>query len=460
MSLPIRLRLTLWYSAVLSLVLALCAVIIHVLYARSRLAHMDEELARAAALVAALVPEELEEGATLAAAARDALEDIHMPGRSLAVFDAGGALLAGSTEGMPAVSAESAPPAERTSASVATPRGAFRFHRRRYRFEETTYQVGAAESLDAVDRELAGLQRALLTTVLVTLVLAAGGGWWIARGALRPVTDMAAQSTRITDRSPGFRLSAPNPHDELGRLAEAFNDLLDRLETALAQQRQFMADASHELRTPVSVARTAIEVTVGRDGRPEDEYRDCLTVVAEQMRRLSRIVEDLFTLARADASGLPLDEGPLYLDELVADCVKEMSLVASPKGVRLAWTGPGDLPLHGDERRLRQMIVNLLGNAVRHTPARGEVRLDLAVRGPAVELEITDTGEGIPTPDRERVFDRFVRLDPARAGEGAGLGLPIARAIAEAHGGALTLARSDASGSTFVVRLPRRDPAT
>ncbi|HSB62329.1 MAG TPA: HAMP domain-containing sensor histidine kinase, partial [Vicinamibacteria bacterium] len=247
--------------------------------------------------------------------------------------------------------------------------------------------------------------------------------------------------------------------DELGLLARAFNDLLARLESALSQQRRFMADASHELRTPVSISRTAIEVTLGRRGRPEDEYRDCLGVVAGQMRRLTRIVEDLFTLARADAAGLTLERGPLYLDELVADCVEEVKVLAVPKGVALYRKGEGDLEIRGDERRLRQMLVNLLDNAVRHTPAGGWVRVDLVTRADAVELAVTDSGEGVPEGERERVFERFVRLDPSRPGEGAGLGLPIARAIAEAHGGTLVLARSDGSGSTFLARLPLPGPA-
>ncbi len=166
-----------------------------------------------------------------------------------------------------------------------TPGGPFRVYRARHRRQETTYEVGVAESLAPAARELAALRHALLGSVLFALLLAAGGGWWIARAALRPVTLMAGQARRITDRTPGFRIGSPNPHDELGLLAKAFNDLLARLESALSQQRQFMADASHELRTPVSIARTAIEVTLGRHGRPEDQYRDSLGVIAAQIGR-------------------------------------------------------------------------------------------------------------------------------------------------------------------------------
>jgi signal transduction histidine kinase len=267
---------------------------------------------------------------------------------------------------------------------------------------------------------------------------------------------MAAQASGISERTPGRRLAAANAEDELGRLAGAFNELLARLEAALSTQRRFMADAAHELRTPISVARTAAEVTLNRQNRPEDEYRDALGIVANQMRRLARIVDDMFLLARADAAGLPAQFAPLYLDELAADCAKEAGMLAAAKQVRVDWQGAGDLETLGDERLLRQMLINLLDNAVRHTPAGGLVRLDLQARPGAFELAVTDSGPGVPETQRERIFERFVRLDESRgAAQGAGLGLPIARVIAEAHGGSLVLSRSDASGSTFLARLPR-----
>ena len=152
---------------------------------------------------------------------------------------------------------------------------------------------------------------------------------------------------------------------------------------------------------------------------------------------------------------MPLESRPLYIDELVADCVKETRLLAPP-GVSLHSRAPTDLELMGDERLLRQMLINLLKNAVLHTASGGLVRVDIVTGKDGVEIEVTDSGQGIPEAERERIFERFVQLDPSRQGEGSGLGLPIARAIAHAHGGSLVLARSDRSGSTFLVRLPLR----
>ena len=455
MSLSIRARLTLWYSVVLSLVLAISAAASYVYYAHSRIAQVDEALLRADGLVAHLLPPELDETADLARAAQGAFEDIEIPGLSVAILDAAGVPVHGRWEDLPSGGVDALGKRGNESLTVRTPAGPFRVYRARHQYKGITFLVGAAQALTGVERELSGLRGALVASVLFALLLAVAGAFWIAHGALRPVALMAAQARQITDRTPGFRLAAPNPQDELGLLASAFNGLLARLEAALAQQRQFMADASHELRTPVSIARTTIEVTLGRAARPEEEYRESLGVVREQMRRLTRIVEDLFTLARADAAGLPLERRPLYLDEMVGGCVKETRVLADAKGVELAWRAPGEIEVSGDERWLQQMLTNLLDNAIRHTPAGKAVSVELGGRDGVIELTVRDSGPGIPEPERERVFERFVRLDPSRHGEGSGLGLPIARTIAEAHGGTLVLAQSDPSGSTFLVRLPR-----
>lgn len=450
MSLSIRARLTVWYTAVLSLALAAAGISFYFVQWRLRMAALDADLARVQGLVVRKVTMELADEASLSEAAQDAIEDVHVPGLPVAVFDGTGRMLAGDwalgqprTEGI-------------GNGAAGTPAGDFRVEWERRAAGSNAFSVAVAAPRAPVERELALLRRALASGAFAALVLAAAGGWWIARGALGPVGAMARRAGEISDRTPGARLSAPNPHDELGRLAQAFNELLARLEAALAAQRRFMADASHELRTPVSIARTAADVTLSLPERTEPEYRDALGVVASQGRRLTRMVEDMFLLARADAVGLRLQPGPLYLDELVAECVRDAQVLGAPRAVRVDWERSGDLPLSADEGLLRQLLMNLLDNGVRHSPAQGRVRVDLVVSPTAYQVEVTDSGGGIPEADRDRVFERFVRLDPSgRSPEGAGLGLPIARAIAEAHGGGLVLGRSDASGSTFHLSLPR-----
>ena len=267
---------------------------------------------------------------------------------------------------------------------------------------------------------------------------------------------MATQAEAITVRSADWRLDAPTQADELGQLARAFNRLLSRLEAASRTQREFMADASHELRTPVSVIQTAAEVTLERPVREDGEYREALTIVSEQSTRLSRMVEDMFVLARADAGGYPLIRRLLYVDEIVAECVRAVSVVAATRDIQLTHERfSPTFAVSADDGLLRQLVTNLLDNAVQHTPPGGSVTIAVNSDARFRDHHGRRYRPWHSTADRERVFERFVRLDPARsATSGAGLGLPIARWIAEQHGGTLTLEENAAGGCLFIVRLP------
>jgi signal transduction histidine kinase len=249
-----------------------------------------------------------------------------------------------------------------------------------------------------------------------------------------------------------------NRTDELGQLARAFNALVARLRSALQTQRQFMADASHELRTPVSVVRTAADVALSRDHRDEADYRETLTIVGDQARRLSRLVADMLVLARADAGGHQLRPVDLYLDELIADCRRAVDVLAAERGVMVNSTDTPELPFRGDEDLLRQLVLNLLQNAIQHTPSGASVTITSCQDRDALRIRVTDAGRGIAPADQARIFDRFVQLDASRRATGTGLGLPIARWIAEAHDGTLVLESSGAAGSTFCVSLPTQTP--
>jgi signal transduction histidine kinase len=249
-------------------------------------------------------------------------------------------------------------------------------------------------------------------------------------------------------------LSSPGAGAELDQVAAAFNLVLERLGSALSTQRRFMADASHELRTPLSTMRTAADVTLSQPSRDEAEYRDALSVVAQQTSRLSRLVDDMFILARADGGGYPLKPADLDLDAIVDDAVREFRAAAQAKQIDLR-AAATPAPMRGDEALLRRMFGNLLGNALTYTPAGGMVDVTLVGDAESLVLRVRDTGGGIPLADRERVFERFVRLDPARAAGGAGLGLAIARWVAEAHGGRLDIETSGSDGTVFAARFPR-----
>ena len=453
MALTIRARLTLWYGAVLVGVLALFGAWVYVVESRLRLDDVDAELHRSAVAVAAGVDAEMEEEANLADAAPETYKDFAAPGRMLSIHDSAGARLAGT--GLAGVEIGPAGVDEASSSTVTSGGEAWRLFLLRHRRGTADYQVAMAESLERLSAERAVLRRTLLVGIPLAVGLAAAGGWWIALRALKPVSLMVGQTREITQHTSGFRLRVPRAADELGVLAGAFNELLERLDDALRSQRRFMADASHELRTPVSIVRTAAEVTLSRETRSESEYREALAVVAEHARRLGRMVDDMMTLTRADAGGLPVEPADLYLDELLANCVRDAGVLARERGVEVRGPVAPETPFRGDERLLRQMLMNLLDNAVRHTPPERHVEARLAARDGVVEIAVKDEGPGVPPEDRQRIFERFVRVDAARSRPGgAGLGLPIARCIAEAHGGTLALVDSGPSGSTFVVRLP------
>ena len=309
-----------------------------------------------------------------------------------------------------------------------------------------------------------------LLAIPLGLLLAWIGGYALARRSLAPVSAMTTRAAAISATSLHERLPAGNPRDELGQLAGVFNELLARLDASFEQQRRFMADASHELRTPVSIMRGEADIALSRASRSPDEYRDALEVVRSEGRRLSRIVEDLFLLARADSGQQRLKVRALYLDELVGDCVRVMRSIALAREVTLRCSveppastdsGPGDAHAYdGDEELLRRLVVNLLDNAIKHSGRGGSI--DVRLVGSATQhlLRVTDHGAGIPATAQAHVFDRFFRADESHARDatsetgGAGLGLSIARWVAEAHGGVLSLASSVPGETIFELRLP------
>ena len=271
---------------------------------------------------------------------------------------------------------------------------------------------------------------------------------------------MAERARKIGVEDLSGRLPVANPRDELGRLADAFNELLGRLEASLTQQRQFMADASHELRTPVATSRAAASIALQRPHRDERDYRETLEIIEQETARLSRIVDDMFTLARADAGNYPVHTTPMYLDEVVDDVVRAGRVLASTRDVSIERVTIPSAVFNGDEDLVRRLIVNLLDNAIRHAPRGSTVRAELEQATDGYAISISDEGPGIPADIQPHIFERFYRGDAARArGQsdgGAGLGLALARWIANVHGGNVTLARSSHAGTTFTVSLPAR----
>jgi heavy metal sensor kinase len=325
------------------------------------------------------------------------------------------------------------------------------------------FLIAAEEPNEGVATTLALLRNALVVAVPLFLLFACAAGWFLAERILAPVAAMSDRARTISEKNLDARLPVANERDELGELALVFNALLDRLERAFGQleraygqMREFIADASHELRTPVAAMRGEVQVALKRP-RTGEEYRESLGVINEEAVHMSRIVDDLFTLARADAGERPLERRPLYLGEVVAEAVRIARPIAEARGVDLAVEPPpDDVEVQGDEALLRRAVLNLVDNAVKYTEAGGSVRLSVSREGDRARVDVTDTGIGIAPAERERIFERFFRVDRARVRSegGAGLGLSIVRWAVEEHGGEVAVRSEPGRGSTFSILLP------
>ncbi|HEX8210293.1 MAG TPA: ATP-binding protein [Longimicrobium sp.] len=297
---------------------------------------------------------------------------------------------------------------------------------------------------------------ALVLAVLVTLAIAVIPGSLLVRRSLAPIGDMTRRAARIGAARLGDRLAVGNPRDELGSLALVFNELLDRLQGAFEQQRRLMAEAAHELRTPVAVVRAETELALSGE-RTADEYREALSIVGGEAERLGRIVDDLLTYSRAEAGEYPLRMARIDLGELAADATRSLRSLAAMKGVELAAGSTEELPMEGDADLLRRLVINLVENAVKHGTAGERVGVEAVREEGEYRLRVCDSGPGIPPEVQAKIFEPFFRGSGARAeggAAGAGLGLPIARWIAVAHGGRLELAESGPGGSVFQASFP------
>ena len=528
----VRVRLTLWYTGVLAFVLICLSVGTYYLVARTTERRTFISLAEISQGFLTTLESEYKDQLdgkapdALRAAAEESVMEFQLRDHRFAVLDSAGNVLA----------QNQALPAPREPAGAASPQlipdevlrnlvaGTAGQPRRlqdvtlgeeHFRARVLEAEVGGSQisivTLESLERErelLEDIRTTLLWVIPIALVIASAGGYFLARKSLAPVVGMSDKAALIGAQNLHERLPVPNQRDELGYLASTFNGLLERLDRAFEQQRRFMADASHELRSPVAIIRGEAEVALSQPRAPE-EYRESLVIALDEARRLSQIVDDLFTLARADAGEYPLRPRDFYLEELTADCVRAARTMAAARGITLSYEPDGEMPIRADESLLRRLTMNLLDNAIKFTPEGGRIGVACARAGGQYSLKVRDSGPGVPAEAWEKIFDRFFRLDPARtpavrvnsgqkgdgqiisneailnpaisshpnsgradserassgnaksstesatpATVGAGLGLAIARWIAEEHHGRLTLEQSDASGSVFVAYLP------
>jgi two-component system OmpR family sensor kinase len=315
--------------------------------------------------------------------------------------------------------------------------------------------VVAAATTEDRSEALAGIAGSFAIGIPVALLLASALGYLLAARALDPVESMRRRAGGITLERSGERLPLPAADDELRRLAETLNTMLDRIEASLERERVFVADASHELRTPLAVLRAELELA-SRPGRSPEELRDAIRSAVLETERLTRLAEDLLVIARSDQGKLPIERERVELDALLERVRDRFAAVARDQGREVVVAAPNGLAAELDRLRVEQALGNLIDNSLRH--GEGAVRLSARQADGALLLEVADAGAGFPAGFEESAFERFTRADEGRTGGGAGLGLAIVRAIAHAHGGSVALSSASEPGAAVRIRLPLHGP--
>jgi heavy metal sensor kinase len=460
----VRVRMTLWYMLFFGSLLVGFSILVYSALSHSIYSRLDQSLINSSETAANLFRTEMAENqGDPAAAASDTLNEMKLGDVRVAIFQGTTLLTANYPTGQPvSVPEASSRPSEETGEpALATVEGfgeeGARLAMLRLSNDEAAYSIVLAQPLHETVEQLEALARVFYIAVPAALLLAGAGGLLLARKSLAPVAAMSEQAARISALNLSERLGISNPHDELGGLATVLNDLLSRLDRSFENLRRFTADASHELRTPLSIVRGEAEVALSQE-RDGAEYRESLAIIEDEAMRLSRIVDDMLALTRADAGQQQLNVEEFYLNDLVEECARSAQVLGLGKAVSLTLEPAPDTVFCGDEVLLRRMIDNLLDNAMKYTPSGGQVSIKLISNEANVQIIVSDTGIGIPAECAAQVFERFYRVDPARSrsDSGSGLGLSIAKWAAEAHHGSITLDSRPGRGSTFTVSLPQK----
>jgi heavy metal sensor kinase len=459
---PIRVRLTIWYAAVLTAIILVLAGFL-VWRLRADLVHgLDTSLdVRAQQTAVALEdPEDTHEELDLEVF-RLSSRLAPPAGAVTQVVSTDGELVASIGDGLdaPLVDADlarDAPGGERVLRATASADGSGDYRIHVAPLTRTDNVLVVANAMAPVDETT----RRLLVLLAIALPVAIGAsvalGYVLARRALAPIDRMTKDAAAIGADDASARLDLPPTDDEVGRLGRTLNGMLERLHGAITEQKRFTADASHELRTPLAVMQSEIDVAL-RSSETSPEARRVLTSMREEVVRMTRLVESLLVLMRADEGRLELAAGEVDIGDVARIVRNRLEPAAREKGTTITVEAE-PLVVWGDSDRLDQLLTNLVDNAVKYSPDGGEVRVVVRSDDGSAVVEVSDTGPGIPAADIEHVFDRFYRVDKSRTrtAGGAGLGLAICRSIVEAHHGRIDVSSVEGRGAVFTVRLPRR----
>ena len=453
--LSIGARLTVWYSLILALSLCLFSGIAYFAMIHSIRVTVDPALRQRVQAVRNIIQEDAPSGlAALQDEFRELADSEGADARLRVAYEHGAVIFA---------------PADLQAAREPrrlqdTPRPfTSRLGNARYRFLRETldvsgkrYDIEVASSLRDYDEALERFRIVMYSAAPAFLILAALGGYWLSRRALAPVDEITQAARNIGAKDLSQRLAVPRSSDELHRLADTLNGMLSRIEAAFQRVTQFTADASHELRTPVSVLRTSAELAL-RKPRSEAEYREALARILEESERVSHLIDQLLVLARADSGSSALPMARTDLSAALQAACSEAKVLAEAKQLKFSQLVPTDsVWVQGDAASLQRLFMILLDNAVKYTPIGGEITVRLSSDDGQAVAAIRDSGVGIAPEDLSHVFERFYRSDRARSREsgGTGLGLAIGRWIAQTHRGDIRVESSPGKGSEFQVYIP------
>lgn len=466
----IRVRLTLWYSFLLAVPLAAFALLSYAAFSRALVSGTDRFIGEALEAFTRELHAERRADLTLQQAMLTTVQEVRFRELHIAILDSAWGVVAtagprdeGGHDGdnQSIIKALRAPGVSQAPVmlSLAAPNGTQRVRAQPLVVDGQSFVVVGNYPLREAEQMMGGIRRMFGIAIPLLILVAAVSGWFLAKRSLAPVGSMATHAAEISATNLHERLPVSGG-DELVLLAKVINDLLDRLERSFEQQRRFMADASHELRTPTAIVRTEADVTLSREHRGEAEYRESVGIMRDASRRMARIVDDLFLLARADAGQLVLRPSPIYLEEVVDDASRSVRHIAEQQGVTITLNDLVEAPVQGDADLLGRLLLNLLDNGIKHSPPGSVIDVSLSRNGGVFRVSVIDQGPGIPAESRDRVFERFFRADESSVRDegghttGAGLGLAIARRIAEMHGGVLHLVDSEPGRTEFRFELP------
>ncbi|MEQ1679801.1 MAG: ATP-binding protein [Nitrospira sp.] len=464
---PLRVRLTLWYGTALALVLIIFSVVLYAITARSLRDTVDESLEDTAMTAV----RSLEERGFLPLISEEELlsqfPELTRIDKFFQIFSPSGTI----TIRSPNIKQHEVPLSR--TALDATFAGQKIFESAKYPKEpplrlisvpivyrgNLLYIVQVGTSMESVGETLQRFLVLLVVAIPIALAVSLAGGWFLAGRALRPVDKITLAAQRIAAGDLSQRLSMPAAHDEIGRLADTFNNMIGRLDTSFRQIRQFTSDASHELRTPLTVMKGETDLVLRRP-RLLDDYKSVLESNLEEIDRMTRIVDELLFLSRADMGEVRVESLPVAMESLVEDIHRQAKLLAQDRHIEVLLGTVMPVVVQGDDLRLRELLLNLVENAMKYSHSDGKVEIALLNDGREARLSVTDHGIGIAPADHKKIFQRFFRTDVARGHtkKGTGLGLAICAWIAELHKGRIEVKSDLGQGSTFTVVLPLAHP--